>query len=129
MNVFDITAIENSVRDIIRSLKISDTIYPNRPKASSASTLDFVVVRVTGGIVDKGAYGEATIAIDLFAKDINNVKNGKKLSLMYQKLILGLPTTKGNILFDNTPRVIGDVPDDYGYHARMINVKSLIKVQ
>lgn len=129
MNVFDITAIENSVRDIIRSLKISDTIYPNRPKASNASTLDFIVVKVTGGITDRGAYGEATVAIDLFAKDINNVKNGKKLSLMYQKLILGLPTTKGNILFDNTPIVIGDVPDDYGYHARIINVKTTIKVQ
>lgn len=125
-NNFDITTIEETVRDIIVALNLSKNVYPNRPKAA-ISVNDFVVVGVSEEVVDRGAFGECVIDVDLFAKDINNFKNGKKLSAMYQKFISGFPATKDNLLFDTEPTIIGDTPDDYGYHARMIRIKTTIK--
>ena len=126
MNNFDITAIEETARGIIASLDISKKIYPNRPKAS-VSVNDFVVVGVSEELADRGTYGECVIDVDLFAKDINNFKNGKKLSAMYRKFVEGFPAAKENLLFDTEPIIIGDTPDDYGYHARMIRIKTTIK--
>lgn len=126
MNTFDITSIEESVKAAISPLDISKNIYFNRPKAA-ISVNDFVVVRVDGTVVDKHSYGECTIYIDLFAKDVNNFKNGKKLSAMYKKFAEGFPASKDNLLFDTEPTLMGDTPDDYGYHARIIKIKTIIK--
>lgn len=127
MNDFDITAIEDEVIGIVRSLKVSEKVYPNRPKAAD-SVLDFVVVRVSGGVTDKATYGGCTVTISLFAKDNGHFKNGKKLSLMYRKLIAGFPAESGRYLFDAEPNILGDTPDDYGYHARIIRIPTTIKI-
>ena len=125
-NIFDITKIEESVKAAIAPLDISKNIYFNRPKASM-SVNDFVVIRVGGNISDKHTYGECVVYIDLFAKDTNSLKNGKKLSAMYQKFAKGFPASIDNLLFDTEPTIIGDTPDDYGYHARIIRIKTTIK--
>lgn len=125
MNNFDISMIEDEVIGIVRNLGISKKVYPNRPKEAEPSS-DFVVVRVDG-IDDLSAYGECTIAIDLFAKDIDHVKNRKKLSVMYQKLAKGFPASSGRLLFDPEPNILGDTPDDFGFHARMIRISATIK--
>jgi hypothetical protein len=126
INNFDISAIEDAVRGVIEPLGISKNVYPNRPKAAEPAT-DFVVVKVGGSIVDKYTYGECVVHVDLFAKDVNNIKNKKKLSVMYQKFIKGFPASAGNLLFDTDLTILGDTPDDYGYHARMIRIKTTIK--
>lgn len=125
INNFDITAIEDEVRAIVRNLKVSDKVYANRPKAADPSS-DFVVVKVSD-ITDMAAYGECIVSIDLFAKDASGFKNGKKLSLMYQKLVNGLPASVGKLIFDTEPNVLGDTPDDYGFHARLIRIKTIVK--
>lgn len=125
INNFDITAIEDEVRAIVRNLKVSDKVYANRPKATESSS-DFVVVKVSD-IADLAAYGECVVSIDLFAKDASGFKNGKKLSLMYQKLVNGLPASVGKLIFDTEPNVLGDTPDDYGFHARLIRIKTIVK--
>lgn len=125
MNDFDISMIEDEVIEIVRNLGVSKKVYPNRPKATESAT-DFVVVRVDG-IDDRHAYGECTISIDLFAKDIDYVKNRKKLSVMYQKLVKGFPASSGRLLFDTEPNILGDTPDDFGFHARMIRISATIK--
>ena len=79
------------------------------------------------GINDLLAYAECTVRIDLFAKDIDNVKNRKKLSAMYQKLRKGFPAAKGRLIFDTEWNILGDAPDDFGFHARMIRIKTTIK--
>lgn len=126
MNRFDITAIEDTVRGLIESLGVSKNVYPNRPKAAVAVN-DFVVVRVGGDVQDKRAFGECAVYVDLFAKNVNNFKNGKKLSAMYRKFIEGFPASHGNLLFDTEPTIIGDTPDDYGFYARIIRIKTIIK--
>lgn len=126
MNDFDITAIKDEVIRLIRSLGISKKVYPNRPKATEPAP-DFVVVSVIGTIVDKLAYGECTIGVSLFAKDLGEVVNDKKLSHMYQKFIKGFPASSGRLLFDTEPNVLGDTPDDFGFHARLIRIKTTIK--
>lgn len=125
INDFDITTIEDAAIEIVRNLGVSKKVYPNRPKATD-SAADFVVVGVDG-VDDRAAYGECTVSIDLFAKDIDNVKNRKKLSVMYQKLRKGFPASSGRLLFDTEWNILGDTPDDFGFHARMIRINTTIK--
>lgn len=124
-NDFDITTIEDAVIEIVRNLGVSKKVYANRPKVAEPAS-DFVVVGVDG-VDDRAAYGEATVSIDLFAKDIDYVKNRKKLSVMYQKLRKGFPASSGRLLFDTEWNVLGDTPDDFGFHARMIRIQTTIK--
>lgn len=125
MNEFDITEIEDAVMDIIRSLGVSKKVYPNRPK-SAETAADFVVVRAEG-VDDLAAYGECTVSVDLFAKDIDYVKNRKKLSVMYRRLREGFPSSSGRLIFDPEWNILGDTPDDFGFHARMIRIQTTIK--
>lgn len=125
INDFDITMIEDEVIAIIRNLGVSKKVYANRPKAADPAS-DFVVVRADG-IDDLAAYGEATVSVDLFAKDIDSIKNRKKLSAMYQKLCQGFPASSGRLLFDTEWNILGDTPDDFGFHARMIRISTTIK--
>lgn len=126
MNDFDITMIEDEVKAILRNLKVSEKIYSNRPK-STDSVNDFVVAMVSGEVQDKCAYGECMISIYLFAKDNNFIKNGKKLSAMYQKIIKGFPASQGRLLFEIFPTQIPDTPDDFGFHRRLIRIQTTIK--
>lgn len=125
INDFDISTIEDAVIEIVRNLGVSKKVYPNRPKATD-SAADFVVIGVDG-VDDLSAYGSCTISIDLFAKDIDYVKNRKKLSVMYQKLRKGFPASSGRLLFDTEWNILGDTPDDFGFHARMIRISTTIK--
>lgn len=128
MNVFDITELEEALVRIVRDdLKVSDTVYNARPK-SGPQRLDFVVARVSGGVEDMGAYGECRVVFELFAKNANSSKNGKRLSVMYKTLIGGLPSYTGRYEFDNMPNVIGDTEDDYGFNCRIVSIKTTIKV-
>lgn len=124
-NDFDITEIEDEVIEIVRSLGVSKKVYPNRPKVAESSS-DFAVVSI-GDVEDLATYGECIISIDLFAKDIDSVKNRKKLSAMYQKLRKGFPAASGRLLFDTEWNTLGDTPDDFGFHARMIRISTTIK--
>lgn len=126
INNFDITAIEDEVIEIVRNLAVSKKVYPNRPKAADPAT-DFVVVNTVNGVSDLATYGECIIRIDLFAKDIDNVKNRKKLSAMYNKLVKGFPASSGRLLFNTEWNILGDTPDDFGYHARLIRINTTVK--
>lgn len=126
MSVFDQTMIKDEVRGIIKNLGVSKKVYPNRPKETD-NTSDFVVVEVSGSIQDLAAYGECVIVISLFAKDIDSFMNDKKLSVMYQKLAAGFPASSGRLLFDTEWNILGDTPDDYGFHVRMIRINTTIK--
>jgi hypothetical protein len=128
MNNFDITDIETTLKGILREAGVSQTVYSNRPKATPSPKDDFVVVSVTGRVEDVSAYGRCRVLVYLFARDAQAFKNGAKLSVMYNAFRTGLPGFSGKYEFDQTPSVLGDVADDYGYHARVIelfvNIKS-----
>jgi hypothetical protein len=126
MNDFDITAIEDEVRNILKNIGVSQKIYANRPKATDTAN-DFVVAMVSGEVQDKQAYGECMFSVYLFAKDIDNAKNSKKLSVMYQKFRRGFPASSGRLLFDVMPTISRDTPDDFGYHRRQIRIHITIK--
>ena len=134
MNDFDITDIERLATEAIRGLGISEHVWNNRPKATDDTIGSFVVVKVTGGITDKAAFGQTRLAVHLFARDIAEMKNSKKLSVMQKKLVnLPLwiqPDTPGEghgLLIDGNPRIVGDTPDDFGFHARIITYRLFIK--
>jgi|GEM_PF-6384181 len=129
MNDFDISDIESTMKTLIRDTwGISKTVFNNRPKSATITDNDFVVVKVSGSVQDIAAYGSCTVTIDLFAKDVSNLKNGKKLSVMYKKLVDVLPYTNDRYVFEGNPTLLSDVADDYGYHARMIQIKTIIKI-
>lgn len=123
---YDITTIEDNVRAIVRALGVSDNVFCNRPKALPESVMDFVVVKLSGTVFDVATFARCTVRIDLFAKDVNNIKNGKKLSVMYEKLVAGMPAMSEKILFTTSPNIIADTPDDFGFHARMIQFNNTI---
>lgn len=127
MNDFDSSDIENVVIGTVRTLGVSGTIYHNRPKATTSEKEDFVVVSVSGGVEDRAALGECTVLISLFARDVQQEKNWKKLSVMYKKITAGFPHGEGRYIYDGEPRVLGDVPDDYGFHARVMELRVLIR--
>lgn len=133
-NDFDITDIERLATDAVRALGISTNVWNNRPKATSDTIGDFVVVKVTGGITDKAAFGQTRLAVHLFARDVQEMKNAKKLSVMQKKLAnipLWIepedPTAGHGLLIDGNPRVVGDTPDDFGFHARIITYRLFVK--
>lgn len=123
---YDITTIEETVRSLVRSLDVSENVFCNRPKALPESVSDFVVVRVSGTVADLATFARCTIRIDLFAKDVNSIKNGRKLSVMYQKLVEGVPSIADKIFLTTSPNIIGDTPDDFGFHARMLQFNNSI---
>lgn len=131
LNDFDISDIESTLKDLVRSWNVSKNVYNNRPRAIDAksSKQDFVVVKVAGSIEDLKTYGRTTVSIHLFAKDIESEKNGKKLSVMYQKVVSNMTGSVGRLLFTGTPRIIADTADNYGYHARVLNIETLIKLK
>lgn len=126
MNDFDISDIESAVSEAIRGMGVSSHVWNNRPKATADDIDDFVVVKVTGGISDKAALGQTRIAIQLFARDVKEMKNSKRLSVM-QKALYGLPLWIDKYLIDGHPRIVGDTPDDFGFHARIITYRLFIK--
>ena len=125
MNDFDITDVEDKFSEAIRALGFT-RVWNNRPKATDDSISDFVVVKVSGGISDLAAYGSCRVFVHLFARDVKEMKNAKKLSVM-QKKMLSLPLWIEPLLVDGHPRVVGDTPDDFGFHARILNFKVFIK--
>ena len=125
---FDITTIENAAGDVIYGLGVSKNVFSNRPSSSTKDLTDFVVCRISGPVIDRCALGECAFAISLFAKDVSNMKNGKKLSVMEQKLRKGLPYEIGDIVFKPfTYRVQGDTSDGNGYHARIVTISAFLK--
>lgn len=126
INNFDISDIEKLISDKVRELGVSENVWNNRPKATDDRIADFVVVKVSGGISDKAAYGDCRVLIYLFARDIKEMKNSKRLSVMQQKL-RALPLWIEPLLINGKPRVIGDSADDFGYHTRILNFKVFIK--
>ena len=81
LNDFDITDIEKDFADAVRALGVSKNVWNNRPKATDDGISDFVVARVAGGISDNNAYGSCRVLVSLFARDVKEMKNAKKLSL------------------------------------------------
>lgn len=126
LNDFDITEIETTIAAEVRNLSVSANVWNNRPKAVSDKIADFVVVKVVGGLNDKNAYGECRVSVHLFARDVKEMKNSKRLSVM-QKALAGLPLNPGRVVIGRYPRMIGDTADDFGFHARTINFKVFIK--
>ncbi len=126
MNDFDISDIEKAVSETIRTMGVSSHVWNNRPKATDDGIDDFVVVKVTGGVSDKAAFGQTRLAIHLFARDVREMKNSKRLSVM-QKALESLPLWIDKYLIDGHPRIVGDTPDDFGFHARIITFRLFIK--
>jgi len=124
-NNFDITDIEKVFSDEVRKLGFP-RVWNNRPKATDDSISDFAVVKVSGGITDAAAYGSCRVIVYLYARDIKEMKNAKKLSVMQKKLD-SLPLWMEPLLINGKPRIVGDTADDFGFHTRIINFKVFIK--
>lgn len=128
MNFFDITEIEGILKHIVRENRVSDKVYISRPTANPDGNQDFVVAKVMGRVTDRGAYGECTCSFHLFAKDVSGEKNQAKLSVMQRRLYEAFPVERDGLVFSDAPTVMADTTDNIGYHVRIININTLIKV-
>lgn len=133
MNNFDITNIEDLICDILAT-KTGCEAYGDRPKAMPHKD-SFVVAQVSGSIFDLETYGSCSINVYLFTKDIENLKNSRKLSFLQDKMreaLVGeldaeINGTRISLLLEQSPDCMGDIPDDFGYHARVFKYKTIIK--
>ena len=126
MNVFDATALETLVKELLIAGNVTTMVFSNRPKAKEQGG-DFAVVSLASGVDDLAAYGNTELSIDLFARDVNNVKNSTKLSKMYNALMSAIPAESGRYMFSRTPMTLPDVSDDFGYTARIVTFQVIIK--
>ena len=127
INNFDQTAIEDAVVEVLQAANVSRHVFHNRPRSETTDLTDFIVCKVTGSINDRFAFGQCTLSVHLFARNVQNEKNAKKLSVMQGKVLPAIPRSVGNLIIDGTPTIVGDADDGNGYHARIINYKVTIK--
>lgn len=128
INVLDITAIEEALCNAVRKAGITEPVYTSRPNATANTADAFIVVHVSGNVVDSHALARCVASVNIFVRDIGGFKNTKKISLMYKTLVRGLALEDGALMFSNTPRIIAETPDSYGYHVRILNIDTTIKV-
>jgi len=129
MNNFDQSALEEAAAALLRTAGVGRKVYHNRPASTTEDLTDFVVCKVTGAIDDRYAIGQCVLSIHLFARDVKNMKSGKKLSLMQGKVLSAMPRyiSDGGFIIHGNPRILGDTSDGFGYHVRIINYKVTIK--
>lgn len=127
MNNFDISDLETTIAGAIRDAGVASVVYPNRPKSADPKVDAFVVCCVDDAVEDMAAYGVCHLEVSLFARDVANVKNNVKLGLMYKALVENLPAEVGRYMIDRHPNIIADAPDNYGFHARVIEIQVIIK--
>lgn len=129
MRSFDITGFEDAVVTLLKTANVSANVYTNRPKSTERHT-DFITVRVGSNVEDMDAYADCRLYITLYAKDVDNMKNGKKLSVMYEKLVNTMVAELSNrYMIDINPTTMSDTADDYGFHARVLIFNATIKIQ
>lgn len=128
MTNYDITDIETAIMEVVRTAGVTATVYPNRPKAQVKAG-DFAVVRVSYDVNDRAAYATCSVRVALYARDVDNIKNGVKLGLMYDALVANMPAEIGRYMIDPNPTITPDLADDYGFHARIVTFKLTIKIQ
>lgn len=127
-NGFDISELELYAVDLLKNkIGLCDSVYTDRPKSTETSEQYFAVTKVMGQLVDMAAYGSCTLAVQIFARDVRNLKNARQLSILQKKLLAGFPHEDDKYIFDDEPTVVADVADDYGYHCRTLLFKTLIK--
>ena len=137
MNFFDTSALESALRRILLDGGVAAVVYANRPKSVPERADRFAVVSVAGNLDDLACYGECVVRITLYARDAAGLKNSRTLSEMQKALCGCLPPSYeyqedgksvGSYLFGTTPTVVGDSADDYGFHARTLILRTIIKV-
>lgn len=126
MTNYDVTDLEQTFIGFVTDGGVTTTVYDARPKAD-VSHQDFAVVRMTGRLEDMATYGECEVGVHLFARDIQAMKNGKKLQRMQTALMAAVPAETEDFYVDIHPFVLPDVADDYGFHARIITFSVTIK--
>ena len=120
--------LQETIGQAVLDAGVTTKVFANRPKAQ-VKVQDFAVVRVAYQVDDLAAYGTCSVRVALFARDVENVKNGKRLGLMYDALISGMPAEIGRYMISRNPLISPDIADDYGFHARIVTFKITIKVQ
>ena len=129
INDFDISDLETTLGNVIRSAGVAPVVYTGRPKEQDPKVDAFVVCCVLDAVEDVAAYGVCHVEVSLFARDVANLKNNVKLGLMYKSLIAGMPAEVGRYMIDPYPNVLADAPDDYNFHARIIEFQVTIKIK
>lgn len=127
MNIYDITALEDAIRGIVKNAGVATKVFANRPESTEHSE-HFAVVKMSSDLEDMLTYGDCTLSVTLFAKDNQGEKNGKRLQWMQSLLVNAMPVENGKFVFDADYTILPDVPDNYGYHARTIVFDLTIKL-
>lgn len=108
----------DSMADVSKHVFVSD-----RPTATTEQMKDFVVVALTGAMIDRNAYRDSNIRIDVFAKDRKGgIEATDKLEEMQLKVFEKFPMVNDKFT-TYKPRLIAGGDDGLGFHYLMITAK------
>ena len=111
----------------IASLNLSSNLFLKRPRMLGAKIDDFIVTRVSTNIMDKTAFGDAIVSLDIFVKDsVDGVTiDSDKFAAINSTLLASLPFDTDHYHFsylNATPTV----DDGSGFTYQIINLRTLI---
>jgi len=124
---YNIVSIEDDLGQFIKTLNVSQYVYPSyRPPVTLITgKADFIVVRTSTEVDDKGAYGSIMSVIEIYAKDKGNLPDRTRLSAMRNAIAAVLPysTSKYSYsYFTETPMS----SDGNGYTFQIIKLITII---
>lgn len=126
---YNIAKIEKALYDVLRLNNVihnSQIFLGTRPKVDIPTDKDaFIVVSIPSDVRDRNAFGKFIARIDIYARDLNGLKNINRLTELHDKVFDLLPITTTDYSFDLMSE-LGD-SDSLGYHVTLINLHAIAK--
>ena len=123
--------VENNRLSLLRSLKetfasaVGTVFLTDRPSSTATQKDAFMVIRM-GDMDNLGAYGESSVTLMLFQKDVNGLESTSLLDTM-KDAVLSLMPINNELFYSERPQVLGSRSDGSGYHYLCIYFDITIK--
>lgn len=127
---YNIAKIEKALYDALRLAGVlpnNQIFIGDRPKVDIPTDKDaFIVVSVPSDVIDMNAFGRFIARIDIYARDLNGLKNINRLTELHDKVFDLLPLITNEYGFTLMSE-LGD-SDSHGYHVTLINLYAKAKI-
>lgn len=122
----DISKIESAVFKVIEAAGVSKNIFVGRRPKSYEDMQDLVVIRVSGGAIDRTAIGTGGVSIEIYARTIGALRDSNRMTEMWGKVVNSVPGQHESYYLDllnTTP----SIEDSNGFDFEIINFTLVIK--
>ena len=120
--------LESEILNIISQIGITQNMFPGvRPSVTLTTGMnDFIVVRSTTENVDLDAYGKTILAVEIYVKDKQNIRDSAKLSSARNLICRLLPIITNRYIFSYSSET-PILSDSNGFSFLAIKLFTIIK--